>query len=176
MNKACLVLTHSTVLFIRTVDFVNQVAQVPIWGSQSCLELPVNHIPSRNVVHRWFISCQKKNMHMCSDSHLSRCDSLHCMSVMIIIRYFYGCRHGHRVSSVRSATWRSATHQRSALTTTRRMLRAAVDPSVLTPDTSATFAAGSLQRSAASSVTLMPFMAMVTSRPSNAASAQKSSI
>ena len=58
-------------------------------------------------------------------------------------------RRGHLVSSVKSVTWCSATNQRSALTTTRRMLRATPerrrrDQSILTLDTSARFAARSL--------------------------------
>ena len=54
-------------------------------------------------------------------------------------------RHGKPVSSARSVAWCLPTHQRSTLTTTRRMLRAvSVNTSALTPGTSARFVAGSL--------------------------------
>ena len=85
-------------------------------------------------------------------------------------------RHGRRLSSVKSVTWRSATNQRSALITTRRMLQAAVDRSILTPGTSARFARRSLHRKAIWKLTCQRFMASVTSRLSNATSAQKSLI
>ena len=86
-----------------------------------------------------------------------------CLDVLLYVRRF-----GLLVpSSVRSATWRSATNQRSALTTTRRMLKASANQNILTPDTSARFAAGSSRREVAWSAIYPLSMVWVTSRPSN---------
>ena len=85
--------------------------------------------------------------------------------------WFYVGRFGLLVpSSVRSVTWCSTTNQRSALTTTRRMLRAAAataDLSILMPDMSARFAAGSSQKRAIWKSTCLLYMVLVTSGPSS---------
>ena len=85
-------------------------------------------------------------------------------------------RHGLPVSSVRSVTWRSATNQRSSLTTTRRMLRAAAaaDQSKLTQSMSASIAAGSLHREATWKSTCRRFMVLVTSKHFTVSSVQRS--
>ena len=88
--------------------------------------------------------------------------------------HFLVDRNRRWVSSARSATWCSTTSQLSALTTTRRMLRAAADRNILTPGTSARFAAGSSRTKAIWNVTCQQFMVLVTSRLFSVTFAQKS--
>ena len=103
---------------------------------------------------------------------------LDCKTLSLLFLSLSGCtannshsilcfRHGHWEFSARSATWRSATNQRSALTTTQRILRAPVDPNTLTPGTSVRFAVGSSQWKRVWESTCPLYMVLVTSRPSS---------
>ena len=93
------------------------------------------------------------------------------LSTYAAVPFGFACRYRWQASSVRFATWRSATNQRSALTTTLRMLTAAAD---LTPGTSARFATGSSRRNAAWSVTCHLFTALAKYRCFHVTSARGS--
>ena len=92
-----------------------------------------------------------------------------CCTGLIRLSLSSCCRRGHQVFSVRSATWCSATNQRSALTTTRRTATPCLELSPARDRTSVTFAARSLQRNPTWKCTCRPSTVSVTLKPSSAA-------